>query len=421
LFAFIGLIRHRLQSRFSFDASKRKNMRANSLLLVFVSVLLFKQADAQQKKENTRLGTIHHPALLEAVPAIPSSPQSAYAIFSRAAANDPDPLRLQPLRNKLERTGKEWKDFYDTKYSSAFQDAGGAEATRQKMEEEINSNALVSGMGGHDQMKNMSSSQAQAAAMNSASAYGAVNSMGLFTQEEIQRMMTDPQYAQEVSARRQNMSDAEKEAMVRNYANNHPVTYSSANEAKAANDQFSQQQAQANAQKLSMEIQSALSGITGELGEKERSFNEQWAQVKTESEAAHQKLYDQFNAEYNNIPDVIEANGRRKDPVKEKQLREKVAALHLERAASDLKARSMLYSGYESALKTSFAEYSSFLSKYKSRINDSWDGTGMNNTEIPAATVEMDLMGKIGNVLTSYSELAHDASSWYGKYVTAMK
>lgn len=395
-------------------------MKAHLILRIVITMLIAQPMAAQQK-QNSLLGTINHAGLLSEVPGLPSSPQSAYALFTKAAVNDPDPFRLQPLRDKLERTGKEWKDFYDAKYSSAFQDAGGAEAARQKMEEEVNSNPVVSGMGGHEQVKNMSNEQAQAAAMNSASAYGAMNSMGMFTQEEIQRMMTDPQYAQEVSARLQNMSDAEKEALVRNYTNSHPVTYNSPAEANAANDKFSKQQEQANAQKLSMEIQSALSGITGELGEKELSFNEQWVQVKTESEAAHQKLYNQFNAEYNKIPDVIEANGRRKDPAKEKQLRETYATLHLERAASDLKTRTMLFSDYTGALKTAFAEYAGFLSKYKSRINDTWDGTGMNNTEIPAATVETDLMGRIGNLLTNYSELANDAALWYGKYEVVMK
>jgi hypothetical protein len=395
-------------------------MKTNLILGTVITVLIARPVGAQQK-QNTLLGTINHAGLLAEVPDLPSSPQSAYALFTGAAGNDPDPFRLQPLRDKLERIGKEWKDFYDAKYSNTFQEAGGAAAARQKMEEEVNSNPVVSGAGGHEKMQAMSNSEAQAAAMNSAVAYGAMNSMGMFTQEEIQRMMADPQYAQEVSARLQNMSEAEKAALVRNYTNDHPVTYNSPAEAGAANDEFSKQQAQTNAQKLSMEIQSALSGITGELGEKEHSFREQWAQVKTESEAAHQKLYDQFNAEYNTIPDVIEANGRRKNPVMEQQLREKVAALHLERASSDLKTRTRLLSDYTGALKTAFAEYAGFLSKYQSRINDSWDGTGMNNTEIPAATVETDLMGKIGNVLTSYSELANDAAQWYGNYEAVMK
>lgn len=173
-------------------------MKAHLILRIVITMLIAQPVAAQQK-QNSLLGTINHAGLLSEVPGLPSSPQSAYALFTKAAVNDPDPFRLQPLRDKLERTGKEWKDFYDAKYSSAFQDAGGAEAARQKMEEEVNSNPVVSGMGGHDQMKNMSNEQAQAAAMNSASAYGAMNSMGMFTQEEIQRMMTDPQYAQEVS------------------------------------------------------------------------------------------------------------------------------------------------------------------------------------------------------------------------------
>lgn len=377
-----------------------KSLKSALALTLVLSNLLPATAFAQQPQSILGKTDVH--GLLEAVPGMPSSTTEA-----ATRAYGPD-IRMYEMPVKL-----------DSLYDPFFKRAGAAHqqlkdgiAIRMKSlpdkttvekqaKAQVNSNPIVSGMGGIDQIQQMTPAQREAAARQSVAGFqqnlvtgGGRNSPTM--QAMMQKVMSDPAYR----ARFMQMSEQEKEAELRkNMGTPQAVAQSPAQQQQA------QQRLQANNEIAdSMALQNELRQMAQRLGEIDAAFVTK-DQAISKAPGSHEDIGHDIAVKISKVP-VVELGeyGRDRDPEKVGALLREQATRDRDRAVLELKQRGALYTQRKAQYKELASAYDIWLKQNIGRINTSMANPLSNtNTELAVAGYE-DVLITMSENLAKYSE-----------------
>lgn len=374
------------------------------------------QVFAQQPTANSLLGTTDIPAYIEEVPELaPSLEQTTLRAMGENPLQ-PDHQALdnfyRPAEDKIRRVLQQYEDFYKKKMESAAPDM-------EAMNQEIERNPIVKGMGGVQAIQAMSQEEAEAAARQSAAQYIAdpfaangVNSPGMTAL--YQKMMSDPAYAK----RFEKMSEQERMAELQKYMANDPVLARTPEMEQERNQQMAQRDKVTDA----MEINEKITALTQEIYAVQYAYGQSVQTLETQA-GSHAEIEAEFWQRYNALPEIVAGEaGRMKDPELEKKLRIEIAARHRERAAADLEQYIVLLGGLKEQYKQIATAYMQFISANAYRVNgnpaDLYNGT---NTEFTLANFELSLLGLGLEIIKQSRDFSWNLASWEQRYREVMR
>ena len=299
----------------------------STFALTLIAFAVF-TATAPAQQAPSVLGKTDIHGLIEAAPGMPNSPAEA---AKRASQSDalyaPFYKRTEAAHNLIKEAmaarGKEMPD----------------KATLERQAKaQANSSPIVAGMGGIDNIQQMTPEQRQQAARQAAANFqqnivtgGGRNSPAM--QAMMQRMMNDPEYR----ARFQKMSDQQKEAEIRNNMGTvAPPT--------PEQHQKAQQELRAgNEVATNMAIRNELNQMSQRIGEIDLEFTKK-DQAISASKGSHEDIAREIGAKMAKVP-VVELGeyGHDRDPQQMMALEREQAARDRERAALELSQRVALH------------------------------------------------------------------------------
>jgi hypothetical protein len=374
--------------------------------LLLVSAVFHVPALGQQPA--TVVGKSELTGLLEAAPAIPATVESAtarvYGPHAAAYAKNQLDEAYDPFFKRAAAAHDVLKNAVAA-HAKSTQDA--ATVQKQAMAQ-VNSNPLISGMGGLDKIQQMSPEERQAAARQSAAAMqqNIITGNGRNSPEMqamMQRVMSDPSYR----AKLNNMSEAEQRAEIQK--NMGTIAPQSAEQhAKAQQSlQAGNEIAQANALRAEMtQMMQHLGQIEVEWMRKDQAISN--------TPGNHTQIMNEIGDKMAKVP-VIELGeyGHDKDPVQVQALELERAKRDRDRAALELPERMKLYQQRKAEYEELVNSYQSWLKQNQGRINIAPIEAFHNvNTEVSVAGYEDALIGLSEN-LAKYSKKIVDDTARY--------
>lgn len=304
------------------------------------------------------LGRVDAPAWIDAVPALPASPQDATArAYGGDITGQPATLRgfYQPFYDRVDAFAESQKRVF----VSASTPQGGEPAMRQAAEAnaaktiaQVNGMPVIAQMGGIEALAKMTPEQRQAAA-----------------QQMVRALQQNPAAAMPM--------------------------------APAASAGPSP-----DAVRASMAIRQDISRMTQEYVALEIAFQTKDAAI-TESKGSHQEIAALHGAKAAKIPIVILGEaGRGPDPVQMLALANETATRHRDRAAAELTSRRALVADHSRQLKALASSYQTWLTANRAAILGSTSPEDMlrgTNTLLDVAAYEMRFVDSARR-LAEYSE-----------------
>ena len=365
--------------------------RISSLLALALIASSAVTTSAQTKQPSTVLGQTDINALIEAAPAMPGSTTDALRRAEQLnAIYDPFFQQVAAAHNLLKQA-----------IASRSKDMPDQATVMQQSKAQVNSNALIAGMGGVDNIQRMTPEQREAAARRSAQMFqqnlqnrqnrvpGSAN-----MQATMQRLMADPNFMK--------LSGEEKEAAFRQ-------AMGAAPESAQAQQPAGGQIGTANA------IRDEITQMGQRLGEIDRDFVAKDQEI-TAAPGSHDQIARQIGAKIEQVP-IVELGeyGRDRDPAQVTALLRQQAALDHARAEWELQKRTALHAERVARYKDVVNTYGVWLKNNVNRINTSvahpLDNT---NTEIAVAQYEDGLIG-LAEELAKYTENVTRNAALYEK------
>jgi hypothetical protein len=365
---------------------------------LIVSTVLGPVARAQSP---SILGKTDIRSLLEAVPGLPNSPAEAAKRQQSSALYEPFYQRTAVAHEVIKQAiASRTKGMPD-------------QATLEKQAKaQSNSNPIVAGMGGIDNIQQMTPEQRKAAARKSMAAFqqnlvigGGRNSPAM--QAMMQRVMTDPEYR----ARFQKMSEQEQEAELgKNMGTLAPPT--------AEQHQKAQQSMAAGKETATaLAIRSELAQMGQRIAEVDLEFTKKDQAIST-SKGSHEEISREISTKMAKVP-VVELGeyGHDRDPEQMMALAVEQATRDRERSAFELKQRATLYAQHEAQYKEMASAYDTWLKQNLVRINTSVeDPLSGHNTELAVIGYEDGLIRLAENLAKYTEETTRDAAHFENEY-----
>jgi hypothetical protein len=256
---------------------------------------------------------------------------------------------------------------------------------------------MIRRMGGVDQIQGMSESEREMAARNAAAASAASTGFSPFTEAEMQRMMRDPAYAQEMVSKYEKMTDKQKADLVQKRL--------SEGSTDVSHEAFeSQLKGRQNANDLIL-INTFIAEAQARLTDAFSAFDSKRNQVRR-MPGSHDELDRKYEELYQKLPLVVMGEGKVPDPEKAAELKLEYALKHRNRAAQELSEAQVECKKLISVVQSAIGDYREFLRKNGYRVNEAMNGVYDGaNSELALAQLEMsigDFIGRIGEI--SYSE-----------------
>jgi hypothetical protein len=364
-----------------------------TLALVAASAII---ATAQQAP--SILGRTNIQILIQDSPGIPKSPAEAAQNVQRSA-DIYDPF--------YQRT----KAAHDALQQAIAQRAQGMpdRATLEKQARaQSNANPIVSGMGGVDNIQQMTSEQRKAAALQSTAAFqqnlitgGGRNSPQM--QAMMQRVMSDPEYR----ARFQKMSEAEKEAELRR--NMGAVVASTPEQHQKAQQQLAAGRETAD----TIAVRNELTQMSQRMADVENEFARK-DQAISQGKGSHEEIAGEIAAREAIVP-VVELGeyGHDRDPQQMMALEFEHATRDRDRSALELGQRNALFAQRKAQYQQLVAAYQVWLKQNLGRINTSMsDPLNNRNTELAVIAYEDGLVMLADNLAKYSDQVTRDAARY---------
>lgn len=377
--------------------------------------LLAISAIAGSGNNESNLGKTDFQALISAIPAMPSTTDGAYQLaYNRqlnANSNQIMEERFVSFNQKMDLFEQQFSSPYQSKMNKYFQTKG-EDGLYRDAKKQANSNTIVQSMGGVDKVQQMSEADSREAEKNAAVQRAASSSFGLISEEDMKRMMSDPEYAKAMSAKFANMTEQQKAALVQQQVTANPVTFESDEDAAKFHQNYEKQLKETQSVKNAMLITQFVSGLQQRISAALAKYDSQMKKMRTSS-GNHAELDKLYAVEFSKIPLVEMGEGMTEDPEQVRALKCKYAQLHRERAGIELAAAETNYKGLLATIRQTHGEYLSFLDENGYRVNgemsDLMNGT---NTEIALAQAEMS----IGESITQAAKICYEETSTAAGY-----
>lgn len=335
------------------------------------------------------LGKTDLAGLVKAAPGVPATAKDA-AAQNHDAVYDPFYKRVNDAHAAL-------KTLTDMRAKTMPQpDQASYE---KKMKAQVESNPLISGMGGMEKMQQMTPEERKAAALKSAAAMqqNIITGNGRNSPEMqamMQRVMTDPAYR----ARLNSMSEEQqRQEIARNMGTVAPRT--GVDHEKAQQEmRAGQEAATANA------VRNEIGEMAKQLGQIELEFSRRDRAVST-TPGNFDDIAREFGAKIAKIPMVaLSEYGPERDPAQLVPLEREWAKRNRDRAIAELAERARLFADRQAQYNTLAANYQTWLKQNRGRINTSMgDGYTNNNSELTVAGYEDELISATER-LAKYSD-----------------
>lgn len=388
----------------------------------FIAMLLVRAL--QLTAQHPILGTTDINAYIKEAPGLPANTADAAKRAYGANPLQPDPASMdyfyQPFEDKVNSRIGDYQRFAKEKMSNASTSQADYEQQAISM---ANSNPIVAGMGGYDNISKMSEAERKAAAQKAAEAYmanpqaahGGMQSAGMAAMQ--QKIMSDPEYRKKF----EKMSEAEKEAELRKYmAKDQPMTMSP-DQMKAREQRIASEQTQADRVRNSQEVQLKISELQQKLSEVGQWLGDKLADIRQQGNDNHDAISKEISARYKAIPMVeLGEYGHDHDPEQVRTLRIEEAKRHQERAQAELKLNTSAFAEAADRYQSVVSEYLDFLKGSYGKIyggvspKDMMEGT---NTEQPLVAFEAGLVGIALEMSKKSRELTSEAAQWEANYV----
>ena len=375
-------------------------MKSTLSTLAFTLIALSAFVEAQQAPSILGKTDLH--VLIEASPNLPNTPAEAakrtqpsadlYALFYQRTSASHDLI-------KQAVTGR----------AKGMPDKSTVE---MQAKAQSNANPIVAGMGGIDNIQQMTPEQRQAAARQSVAAFqqnlvtgGGRNSPAM--QAMMRRVMNDPEYR----ARFQKLSEQEQEAELRKNLGT---------VAAPTPEQHQKAQAELAAGKetaTAMAIRNELTQMSQRIGEIDLEFSKKDQAIST-AKGSHEDISLEIGAKIARVP-VVELGeyGHDRDPAQMMALELEQATRDRERAAVELGQRVALYVQRKLQYKEAVSAYDAWLNQNRGRINTSVaDPLSGNNAELSVIGYEDGLIGLAENLAKYSEEATRDAARFENAY-----
>lgn len=367
-------------------------MRAISRRLLFILIAPSLVSGVLAQSSSSILGKTDFESLSAALPTMPASPSGAavqaYGPDVRTHDVNLDSV-YQPFFDKASAARQQLHEAIQARRHQIPDQA----AVAKQAKADANANPIVAGMGGTDKIEQMTPDQRKAAALQSAQTYqqnltAKAGRGSPEMQAMMQKMMSDPQYR----ARFMQMSDAEKEAAIRNAMG--------ASASAPAIADSSQPAATSNPAANAIAVRHELDQWRQQIGVISADFARKDEAVSL-AKGSHDDIARDISARIAKVP-VIELGeyGHDRDPEKVIALQQEQAALDRQRAEWELKQRAALESEQRQQLKQLATSYENWLKQNSARINTSI-GDPLHNTD-----TELDLAGYEDQLITMFENLA---------------
>ena len=390
-------------------------MKTSLNLLIIFLVATTLQA---QQNEQSILGTIDFYALLKAAPVLQQTPEQAfqYACNKNINCQGDSPLKSQyeAFKKKADMYAKNLQSSISSK-SQAYYDSKGSEGMYNDSKKQVNQNELIKQMGGVDNVMNMSEKEREIAAKKAMAHNVSSSSFSPFSEAEMKRMMNDPEYAKQMAAKYNNMTEKQKEDLVKNKLETAAINVS--------NEEFENQMKKRQDATNTIDINLFISNTTSKMYKAGEIYASNIERLRN-TPGNHSELNKNYELEYKKIPLIVMGEGKIPDPQMVRDLKLKYASKHKERAAIELSQIHVYYKNLVTEINGAINDYNAFLDKNEYRVNGKmkniFNGT---NTELSLAQLEISIaesISKIAEICYAENALASGHEQHY-QYVLTEK
>jgi len=369
-----------------------------NLILTFFLVV---SAQAQQQKK-TILGHVDFYALLKAAPTLQLTPEDAFQYACNKNINCQGDSQLESQYENFKKKSEMYSNQLTASIESKTQEYynnKGNEGLYNESKKQANQNELIKQMGGVDNIMNMTEKEREMAAKK-AMAYNASSSaFSPFSEAEMKRMMSDPEYAKQMAAKYNNMTEKQKADLVNSKLATTDVDVS--------NEEFEKQMKKSQSVKNSMNINLFISETTSKMSKAVEAYTYNLEKLRKTS-GNHDELSVSYSEQYKKIPLVVMGEGKIPDPKMVRDLDLKYALKHKQRAASELSQAQVEYKHLVDRVNESINDYYSFLDKNEFRVETKMK-SAFNGTDTEMSLVQLE--GSIGEVINRVAEISYSENS----------
>lgn len=378
--------------------------------LVWLVLISLIQITINAQKNESYLGKTDYQGLIKAIPALPSTCAAAfeYAFNNNINANSSSIMeeRFSTFNHKMELYSNEFAAAIGSPYQD-YAEKKGKKGLYNDSKKQANQNEIIKNMGGVDNIQKMSEQQRINAAKNAAVNQATGSTFSPFTEEQVKRMMNDPEYAKQMAAKYNNMTDKQKAEMVKNKLPESSTTELSNEELESEYQDYEATLKKRQTAKNTMDINLFVADLYKGIAKAGEDYDKAVANARI-SAGNHDELDKRFEEEYKKIPLVIMGEGKEPDHEKVKSLSIQYAKYHLNRANMELAQVEKSYKAFIFSIEQAIADYHKFLDKNKYRVNgkvsDIYKGT---NTELSLAQAEQT----IGSAIAKAGNICYDETS----------
>ncbi|GGK33874.1 hypothetical protein GCM10007962_30390 [Yeosuana aromativorans] len=371
------------------------------LSFTFLFLIITNSIFSQQSKPSI-LGNVDFYTLLKSVPTLQSTPEAAFEYACNKSINCQGDSQLEiqyeNFKKKMEMYSNQLASSLESK-AQGFYDKKGQDGLYNDSKRQVNQNELIQQMGGVDKISQMSEKEREAAAKKALAKSTSASAFSPFSEAEMQRMMNDPEYAKQMAAKYNNMSEKQKADMVKNQLATKDIDVS--------NEEFEITMKQNQIAKNTMDVTKFVGKTSAELSTATELYASNVKRLRNTS-GKHEDLDKSYEEEYKKIPLIIMGEGKDPDPKKVKTLNVSYALKHKKRAAQELSQIQIEYKRLLATINEVISEYHSYLEANGYRINgkmkDVYNGT---NTELSLAQLEMT----IGESISKLAEISYSENS----------
>lgn len=378
-----------------------KTVIAILILIISSQLKAYSQLKLQQSSKSV-LGKVDFHSLLNTIPVLQANTEAAYGY----ACNKTIYCEGESQLEKQYEAYNEIKEFYtkqlQANYAPQVQEFNDTYSDNG-YEKLANENDMIKGMGGMDKVMQMTDEEREIAAKKAMASKFSSSKTSSFTEAEIQRMMNDPEYAKQMTAKYNTLTKQEKTAIV-----NKKIAAGDFDTSKEAQEQRLKDKESKDKAKT---INDFMLKTTSRLKEAMETCNLKLSSIKN-SPGSHEELDNNYKQLYEKIPlrsDVVQ--GKYKDPKILKKLNVEYALKHKERATFELSEIQIEHAKLKAVILEVISNYDSFLKTNGTQVNGKivnlFNGT---NTELPLMKVEQNIISSI-DILADISKKEDELAS----------
>lgn len=352
--------------------------------IIFI-LIISGQLNAQQPKAVV-LGSVDFYSLINSVPVLQVTPEAAYQYVCNSNLFCQGESQLEIQYEIFNKRKELYASQFEAIYGSKVQ-AYNTKNSADNYKKQANQNDLIQQMGGIDKIGQMSDDERQKASKSAMASKASSSKFGSFSEAELQRMSSDPEYAKQMMAKYKNMTKSQKEDLI----NGKIVRGEFDDSSEAYQQRLKDKQIVKNTQDINLFVSKSTSRLS-------KAIEQCSLKIYQAKSAAgnHEELDESYQKLFDQIPLVVTDEGKYKEPGALKELNIDYALKHKKRSTLELSEAQIEYKNLETIINEVIADYRSFLAangyRVDGKIGDIFEGA---NTELSLMQLEKSILGSI--------------------------